>query len=320
MKKSILSLVALSFLTFSCASDDDENGGNGGRTPDPIISLSTPPISYGAIINAGAVLPKAVMVEGIRRLAEMEGEDRIFVVHLPTSGSIFFDPARHKLENFIQGLGGANDFYVNSDLYANDPALDYTALAPVGTPVGAVNHRLTQMKVDSVIINARVEFFESSNKRKFYVGSYLCAEFNADTDPVTGVSFNVPAIPNTIATVNGVSMFSRNFPNDSVVAFANNEMFKYQYVVISEPIMHPLGIRLDSVNLFGREFEMGDVLGTRETPLRFALPRHYTHLERIKGLAVWTVLFEVEEEIDPADPDGPPLVDYVILNSFLSKI
>ncbi len=320
MKKSILSLIALSFLTFSCSPDDDENGGGGGRTPDPIDNLSTPPIAYGAIINAGAVLPKAVMVEGIRRLAEMEGEDRLFVVHLPTDGSIFFDPARHKLEDYIQGLGGPNDFYVNSDLYADDPAMDYTMLAPDGPPVGAVNHRLTQMKPDSVIINARVEFFENSNDRKFYVGSYLCAEFNADVDPVTGISFNVPPIPNTIATVNGVSLFSRNIPNDSVIAFADNEMFKFQYVVISEPIMHPLGIRLDSVNFFGKEIEMGDVLGTRETPLRFALPRHYIHLERIQNLAVWTVLYEVEEEIDPADPDGPPLVDYVILNSFLSRI
>ncbi|TVQ75829.1 MAG: hypothetical protein EA358_10900 [Flavobacteriales bacterium] len=319
-KKGFIGLLALSMAVTSCSSDD-ENGGTPGRQRDPIDNLSTPPKMYGAVINAGPILPKAVLVETVVRTAKLEGVDNLFVVHLPGENSIFYDAERNSgLKDFIQPLGGANDFYVNSDLYTNDPAMDYTELVPVGPPIAAVNHMVTQVRPDSIIANARVEFFEQLIDRKFRVATYLLAEFHADTDPTTGVSFNAPAIPNILATVNGISSFTRNIPSDTIRIFNEGEMLKYQYVVVAEPRNHPLGLALDSVSIFGKEFDPGDVLGTRETPLRFALARNHIHLSRVKGLALWTVLYEIEEEIDPADPDGPPLVEYIIRNTFLSKI
>lgn len=315
-------LIASVAMFNQCRSDDDENGGNGSLfTPggDPIDQLDTPRKLYSAIINAGQVKAKSVAAESILRFAEMyESDEFLYLVHIPDASSDFFHADYNRLDNLFPGLMDPSDFYLNQEVFQPQPYTNisfYEQLAPIDLPLAAVNH-LTRVRGDSVIVNARVQFFENVNRRNFYVASYLAAEIPAENFD-QGPNFTVPTINNFLSNADDVSAFINPFPNDSVFIFSDGEKYKHRYVIIGEP-KEILGVKLEDVNLFGREFQASDVLGSMETPIRIALPKTHPAAEFATGFGIWTVMYEFEEEVDPADPNGPPLITITMINSRFS--
>lgn len=315
-------LIASVAVLNQCRSDDDENGGNGSLfTPggDPIDQLDTPRKLYSTIINAGEIKAKSVAAESILRFAEMyESAELLDLVHIPDVGSDFYDADYNRLNSLFPGLTGPNDFYLNQEVFQPQPYTNisfYEQLAPIELPIAAVNH-MSRVRGDSVIVNAKVQFFENINRRNFYVASYLAAEIPAENFD-QGPNFTVPTINNFLTNADDVSEFINPFPNDSVFIFREGEKYNHRYVIIGEP-KEVLGVRLEDVNLFGREFQASDVLGSMETPIRMALPKTHPAAEFATGFGIWTVMYELEEEVDPADPNGPPLITITMINSRFS--
>ncbi len=326
MKRIItLGALALSTVLFTQCRDDDENGDgtNGfGNTADPINNVETSPNLFGAIINSGDVLTKSVTAESVLRYAQLyERADRLFLIHIPSEGTDLHDMAYNRLEMLFPPLMSPTDFYLNEEVF--QPASPenisfYESLEPTETAIAGVNH-LARVRGDSVIVNARVEFFNSINRRQFYVASYLCAELPAENFEPGVADFTVPAINNFLSNADDASIFINDFPNDSLIIFETNEAYVHRYVVVGEP-QTVLGVALEDVNLFGREFSAGDVLGTTQTPIRMALPKTHPVAEYATGYGIWTVIYEYEEEVDPADPNGPPIIEITMINSRFSTI
>ncbi|MCC5915914.1 MAG: hypothetical protein JJU02_01170 [Cryomorphaceae bacterium] len=316
MKKFILPVIALSLIAAGCNRDKDDEGP--GRPKDPIDKVSTEPITYGAIINVGDILSKSINAEIAHRFANLEEIENHFLIHIPGEGDAFYDPDHNFIHNVLPALAGPLDFYMNSNVFELDPDREFLDMfPPFEPPVASVNH-IHKTQGDSVIVNARVEFFKNSIGKNYFVASYLLAEFQAVRHDM-GPSFMAPPFPGRNSNLNDETVFTMDFPNDSVTIFSDGEKYAHRHVLIGEPNF-PLGVSLDSVNIFGKEYEMGDVYGTKEMPIRMALPKTHVHNEYASGYALWTVLYELETEIDPADPDGPPLVFISILNSYKSKI
>jgi hypothetical protein len=316
MKKLIAPVIALSLFSFvSCRSNDDDT--DLGQPKDPIDNVKTEPIQYGAIINSGNVTQKSLRAEMTHRFLKLEGIKNNFVIHIPVEGGALHDTARNKLDYFITPLMDPNEYYLNSDVFNFEEYedMDIEMFNLTEQPTAAVNH-IHSVQGDSIIINARVEFFKNVIGKTYFVASYLVADFQAKSfEP--GVDFRIPNVPGLVNTnIANENIFINDFPNDSVTIFKNQEKYHHTYVVIGEP-KFPLGIQLDSVNIFGKEYEKGDVYGTKEMPLRMAIPKNHRFIEFASGLGIWTVLYEMEEDVDP---NGDPVFFFVIKNSFLSKI
>lgn len=326
MKRIILlGTVILSSLFITQCRNDDENGnGNGGfgGGSDPINNVETPRELYGALINSGDVFSKSVVAESILRYAQLyESADRLFLIHIPSEGTDLHHPDYNRLEELFPPLMAPTDFYLNEDVIQpqNPENISfYENLVPIELPIAAVNH-ISRVRGDSVIVNARVEFFENINRRIFFVASYLVAELPAGNFEPGVANFTVPPINNFLSNADDASIFINDYPNDSLIIFETGEIYVHRYIVVGEPET-TLGVNIEEVNLFGREYQSGDVLGTEQTAIRIALPKTHPVTEYATGYGVWTVMYEYEEEVDPGDPNGPPLVNISMINSRFSTI
>ncbi len=326
MKRTLITGVfALSTLIFTqCRSDDENgNGGNGfGNAADPINNVETSPDLFGAIINSGDVLAKSVTAESILRYAKLyESAEKLFLIHIPSEGTDLHNVDYNRLEVLFPPLASPTDFYINENVFQPSSPENisfFENLAPIETAIAGVNH-IARVRGDSVIVNARVEFFDNINRRQFFVASYLCAELPAENFEPGVADFTVPTINNFLSNADDASIFINDFPNDSLIIFETNEKYIHRYVVIGEPET-PLGVALGEVNLFGLEFSSRDVLGTSQTPIRMALPKTHPIAEYATGYGIWTVMYEYEEEVDPDDPNGPPLIEITMINSRFSTI
>jgi hypothetical protein len=137
-------------------------------------------------------------------------------------------------------------------------------------PLLAVAHKGGQNDT-AWFTDVKLKFFRDTSVFFIYVESYLMSDFKATEDTASGIDLRIPAFPDVVREENGMSVFDDDvYGFDSVLVAKNGDPVRHEDVVLlGNPHFTTRGINIaQDVNIFGTQFNEGDVLGTEFTPIR----------------------------------------------------
>lgn len=135
-------------------------------------------------------------------------------------------------------------------------------------PVLDVAHNV--MENDTAwIVDSKVKFFEDTASAGMFIQTYMVANIQAKNYPQANL--NVPVIQDLIVHQDSVSYWATNIFNEdsSETIIAEGDPYYHNWLVITAHNKNAVwGTNLGEYWPFGGEFYNGDVMGTKDTPIR----------------------------------------------------
>lgn len=287
------------------SSNDDANG-------DPILSLPVEEKTFILLTNTfGPNDPNSGAAAALFQVYNDYLPGRIFMMNIPSQNNVTYKEGVTDsiLATFFKKPPvpalHLNNEYVDLDL------AEKIDIVSARAPKVGVNH-LVADKGDHYEVRAKVKFLDFFYTSSFYVTSYLLGDFEPK-DYGGGVNFSIQPLPGITEIANGQLTFALDIKSlrdtSRIVVRKGDPVMHYRVLLSADSAAFAPGLLLDTINIFGRSFDAGDIFGLDQTPLRFNLAKTPAS-EVASNLFVVTLIFRKE--------DGDELIR--LENSFQTRI
>lgn len=269
----------------------------GDSLDDPINALQVEATTYITITNTyGPNDPVSGAAAALFQLYTDYLPGRIFLMNIPSQNSPVFNPGvTDSIMNTFFKKPPVPALHLNNEYVDINLAdqLDVVSKRPV--KVG-VNHLVTD-KGDYYEVRAKVKFFDFFSGTSFYVTSYLLGDFES-RDYGGGISFATMPFPGVTELSGGSLTFTTDGQSlrdtNRVVFRKGDPVIHFRVLISTDSAKFAPGILLDTINIFGRSYDAGDLFGLRQTPLNIKLPKTPSS-EVAERLYVATFIFRKED-------------------------
>lgn len=296
--KTLIKLTYLSFSVFiigilSCKRNSD----NANQFDDPLYNLIVEQTNFITITNTfGPNDPSSGAAAALFQVYKDFLPGRVFVMNIPSSNS----PAYK---------AGVTDSIISTffkkppmpALHLNNEFVDVDLLEELDIvsrrmPNAGANHLVTD-KGDYYEVRAKVKIFDFFYTSSFYVTSYLLGDFEP-RDYGGGINFTTPALPGITEVTNGRLTYAVDVPSardtSRLVVRKGDPVIHERVLLSADSVAFAPGILLDTINIFGRSYDKGDIFGLTQTPLVLKVPKTPAS-EVASGLYVVTFIFRKED-------------------------
>jgi len=170
---------------------------------------------------------------------------------------------------------GVPNFYVNNtDAGQSISGPIAAAVSATPTTVGVAHTHHENAAGDTITVDVKVQFFETSKTTSYYVQSYMMISgIDAKEYNLGGTVVDL----NQVSTVPWVTTGSGSTPStwavtDPTVGVTSGDIYQYDHIPAVEGIADfDWGITLDTINPLGRAYFDGDIFGSQYTPIQIKI-------------------------------------------------
>lgn len=278
-------------------SDCKRSDGDGNSFDDPIGSLQVEETSFITITNTfGPNDPASGAAAALFQLYKDYLPERIFLLNIPSQNSPVFNPGvTDSIVNTFFKKPPVPALHLNNEFVDVDLTDEIDIVSKRPAKVG-VNHLVTD-KGDFYEVRAKVKFFDFFSSTSFYITSYLLGDFET-RDYGGGINFSTPPFPGVTELLSGKLAFSTDGQSlrdtTRLVFKKGDQVIHYRVLLATDSVAFAPGLLLDTINIFGRSYDAGDIFGLKQTPLIIKLPK--TPSSEVAGsLYVATFIFKKED-------------------------
>ncbi|MFN4299961.1 MAG: hypothetical protein ACK4EX_09585 [Thermaurantimonas sp.] len=290
-----ISLLFFSFLLIltSCkreSSNDDANG-------DPLLSLPIEEKTFILLTNTfGPNDPNSGGAAALFQVYNDYLPGRIFMMNIPSQNNVAYKAGvTDSVINTFFKKPPVPALHLNNEFVDLDLAEKIDLVSNRSPNVG-VNH-LVADKGDYYEVRAKVKILDFFYTSSFYITSYLLGDFEPK-DYGGGVNFSTQPLPGVTEISNGRLSYALDVKSlrdtSRVVVRKGDPVMHYRVLLSTDSVAFAPGLLLDTINIFGRSFDAGDIFGLQQTPLRFKLPKTPAS-EVAANLYVVTMVFRKED-------------------------
>ncbi len=135
-------------------------------------------------------------------------------------------------------------------------------------PLLSVAHKVSSNDT-AWIVDSKVKFFKDTLTAGIFIETYMLAKIEARQYDM--VDLRIPEVKDFIKNTDEASVWQQDIPNIDSSSFVvkNGDIYNHNYILLSNfNESDPFGTQLGEYWPFGGEFIEGDVIGTRDTPIR----------------------------------------------------
>lgn len=271
--KKILLLSTLIALTASCKDDDDSPLKSSYPTDGLPLNKE-----YNALLMMGSdnQNPASAAYESFRIMTEDEYGNRLNTFHLlSTNVGNFYDSYGDSIMMNFQSPMAPYTVLDDQDLFPSELPQEVKRSIRQ-KPLLTVAHKVTQNDT-AWIIDHKVKFFEDTIYNEIYIDTYMLAKLKAqiyDADPAPidlRMAATADLIKNPPTPLPNESQWDLNIMSldSSKTLVRKGDPFYYDNLLFDKfDSTSTWGFELGSYWPFGSEFYDGDIIGTKETPIR----------------------------------------------------
>lgn len=268
-----LRILFLSILTVftSC-----KKSNSGDQFDDPILNLQIEANNFFTITNTyGPNDPASGAAAALFQLYLDYLPGRVFLMNIPSENSpVFTTGVTDSIIRTFFKKPPVPALHLNNEFVDLDLKDELDIVSKRSVKVGT-NHIVVD-KGDYYEVRVKVKFFEFYSNTSFYITSYLLGDFEAK-DYGGGVNFSTQPLPGVTELSAGRLTFSIDLASarDSsrLVVRKGDPVIHHRVLLSADSMSFAPGLLLDTINIFGRSYDAGDIFGLAETPLRFKLPK-----------------------------------------------
>ncbi len=169
-----------------------------------------------------------------------------------------------------QPLQMAPAHYVNDETFSFDGLIGAIDNANKRRPIAAVNHAITSNDT-AWIVDSKVKFFRDTVNQGFRIETYMLANVRAREYDNSSIDLKVNPSDGIVRTVGNASRWAFELQNfDSTRTLTTRDDF-YVHRQIMARNFNPesaWGFPFTDYSPFGQAFSVGDIIGTRTTPIQ----------------------------------------------------
>lgn len=271
-----IAILALGMLIFSACEDDPAPAASGY----PTDGLALPQVRTSIILSS--YNPSVGYVSEIPRLMLSDAYPNAFTfMNVVTDGGNPLYSAIADSITFNQPLAGAPSLYLNDQTVDPATIFDAVDVAQDKKPLATVNHKVTVTDT-AWLVDSKVKFWKDTVNSGFRIATYMTATIKAKNYTGLSINLNVTPSPSLVKVENDASLWdvALNNIDTTKTLTAVNDTFMHRNVLVKNFNKESAwGFSFEEYSPFGQSFSIGDIIGTKTTPIRHYFLRPETEDE-----------------------------------------